>query len=57
MRKADYALLAHLLREKIYHAKLFKMEDMVLQFEAIAYQFATLASVDRAKFLKACGIE
>ena len=57
MRKADYTLLATLLKSKIDFAREQKMDGYVLQFEALAYQFAQLASVNRTAFLRACGIE
>ena len=64
MRKADYAALAAIIRAEIDGAKaMHKIESM--QFEAharyntakrIALEFAPRASVNRAEFLKACGI-
>jgi hypothetical protein len=57
MKKADYALLAHILKSKIEHAAQLEMHDMVLQFRAIAYHFAGLASVNKQAFLRACGID
>ena len=65
MRKADYAALAEIIRAEIDAAKdLHKIEN--LQFEAharyntakrIALEFLPRASVNRAEFLRACGIE
>ena len=64
MRKADYAALAEIIRAEIDAAKaLHKIEN--LQFEAharyntakrIALGFVPRACVNRAEFLKACGI-
>ena len=64
MRKADYTALAAIIRIEIDAAKaLHKIEN--LQFEAharyntakrIALGFVPRASVNRAEFLKACGI-
>lgn len=64
MRKADYAALAVILRSEIDGAKaMHKTESM--QFEAhtryntakrVALEFTPRASVNRAEFLKACGI-
>ena len=65
MRKADYAALAAIIRVEIDGAKaMHKTEPM--QFEAharyntakrIALEFIPRASVNRAEFLKACGID
>lgn len=67
MRKADYALLARLLQTRYLHAlsmlqdtsdtnrQLLGKERMHL-VEGLANSFANNASVDRAQFLKACGI-
>ena len=71
MRKADYALLAQLLREKreemekaIKYSRhgvdpnqhLVASHVSQCAFD-IAYDFARFASVNRAEFFKACGIE
>lgn len=60
MRKADYSLLAQLLRDYIAAAAtcggdIGNMQLIVLK--QIATRFANRASVDKAAFLKACGIE
>ena len=64
MRKADYTLLAAIIRAEIDGAKaMHKTESM--QFEAhvryntakrVALEFIPRSSVNRAEFLKACGI-
>ena len=64
MRKADYTLLATIIRAEIDCAKAMHKAE-ALQFEAharyntakrIALEFTPRASVNRAEFLKACGI-
>ena len=64
MRKADYAALAAIIRAEIAGAKAMHKTE-VLQFEAharyntakrIALEFMPRASVNRAEFLKACGL-
>lgn len=67
MRKADYTLLAEILRKKREDAKRAKngMSDrqdfaamcMGQTARDIAEDFARCASVNRTMFLKACGIE
>lgn len=46
MRKADYMLLAQLIREHVDNPAVCEL----------AREFAKLASVDRDAFLKACGL-
>lgn len=64
MRKADYAALAAIIRTEIDGAKAIHKTE-ALQFEAharyntakrIALEFIPRASVNRAEFLKACGL-
>ena len=64
MRKADYTLLAEIIRAEIDGAKAMHKIG-VLQFESharyntakrIALEFTPRASVNRAEFLKACGL-
>lgn len=62
MRKADYATLARIIRETREHYANPKLGDghatqAVEAVEHVARAFADAASVDRAAFLKACGIE
>lgn len=66
MRKADYAALAAILRAQYTHAVCAEISDekrkeywqgQKFLCEGIAEQFASRASVNRAEFLKACGIE
>jgi hypothetical protein len=61
MRKADYQLLAQSIREKLNesnevaspHIRAFAVSLLT----ELARDFAASASVDRAAFLKACGID
>lgn len=59
MRKADYALLAAIIACEIKSAEqnatsgIFRLETLA----RIAENFASLASVNEAEFLKACGLE
>ena len=59
MRKADYALLARLIAEEVACALnnptsgLFRLECLA----RIAEGFAAQASVNKAEFLKACGLK
>ena len=64
MRKADYTALAAIIRVEIDNAKSMHKTE-ALQFEAharyntakrIALEFTPRASVNRAEFLKACGL-
>lgn len=64
MRKADYAALAAIIRTEIDGAKCMRKNE-ALQFEAharyntaqrIALEFIPRARVNRAEFMKACGI-
>ena len=64
MRKADYSALAAIIRAEVEGAKAMHKAE-ALQFEAharyntakrIALEFIPRASVNRAEFLKACGI-
>jgi len=63
MRKADYAALAAILRETLAHYDASPSNDNVRctsaceAVEHVARRFADVASVDRASFLKACGID
>ena len=64
VRKADYSALAAIIRAEINGAKaLHKTEPLQFEVHAryntakrIALEFAPRASVNRAEFLKACGI-
>lgn len=66
MRKADYALLAEILRKKQIEAKsacngMDAKQDLIAMHIAqcawdIAYDFARSASVDRMQFLKSSGL-
>lgn len=59
MRKADYALLAAIIARETKRAEqnatsgIFRLETLA----RIAENFAALASVNEAEFLKACGIK
>jgi hypothetical protein len=57
MRKADYAALSGILRVQIALAVRFNQPSAVAALEAVARRFADAASVDRAAFLRACGID
>lgn len=70
MRKADYNILASVIREERAQARVVlanpdrSLPDDTTYARAtlttsrdIAQRFASLASVDRVAFLKACGIE
>lgn len=62
MRKADYSLLARIIKERHAAAQRLSQSNptysaRVEEQESIAREFAAQASVDRAAFLKACGIE
>lgn len=52
MRKADYALLAQLIKVLVAVPG-----EPARQVTELARVFASHASVDKAEFLKACGIE
>jgi hypothetical protein len=53
MRKADYTLLASIIRAHIQKAKDFQQ---VALLESVAREFAAKANVTPAAFLVACGI-
>lgn len=67
MRKIDYQHLAEAIRKEIESAKTWLSDADELNIacargragaaERVAREFARTASVDRAAFLKACGIE
>lgn len=66
MRKADYATLADIIRGERASAAQFlngtdemrhRAEARMASTERVARDFASRASVDRAAFLEACGIE
>ena len=58
MKKADYATLAALIRGFLIDDSPAAREPMAqAAVKMIALCFATRASVNRAEFLKACGIE
>ncbi len=58
MRKQDYAILAALIKAKLAHYKQHPQGQIGQQAcAALAYEFAARASVNKAEFLKACGIE
>lgn len=58
MRKIDYQLLAELIRYELHiYRGLSSGAARVDSLERIARQFAEKASVNKAAFLKACGIE
>lgn len=63
MRKADYAALAaiiaacHKAGRDSRPADPARFDGYLAAVDAIARQFATRASVNRAEFMKACGIE
>lgn len=63
MRKVDYAVLAGLVKETRIHYSAHPKNgnrhctEAVEAVEHVAREFAAQASVDRAAFLKACGIE
>lgn len=58
MRKADYTLLAQSIKKQIEAAER-ETERAAMQYaiKSVARDFAARASVNRAEFLKACGIE
>lgn len=66
MRKADYTALAALIREQIQTGKSnmdigagsqwARGDELVTRATLLAGDFARVASVDRAEFLKACGL-
>ena len=57
MRKADYLLLAKLVRAIIFDRVNGSPDDQIAgAAKLLALTFAARASVDRAEFLKACGI-
>ena len=64
MRKADYAALAAIIRTELAGAKaMYKTESMRFEAHAryntakrVALEFIPRASVNRAEFLKACGL-
>lgn len=66
MRKADYALLAQLIKVELQHAARYAQstglgagyfEGYATALDCVARDFAAGASVDKSAFLKACGIE
>ena len=58
MRKADYTLLAALIRATIYDRVAGAPNDLVAaSAKLIALTFAARSSVNKIEFLKACGIE
>ncbi len=68
MRKADYAALAALIRQRIAMARLLEANNsretdkaryagFAIDYAKFGREFAARASVDRAEFLKACGID
>ena len=58
VRKADYFLLAKLVRALIFDRVNGSPNDQIAgSVKLLALTFAARASVDRAEFLKACGIE
>lgn len=61
MRKADYALLAQLIKKYREHYDSSpitgpRCETTIVALESLAHEFASSASVDKQAFLKACGI-
>jgi hypothetical protein len=55
MRKADYALLAKIIRTmRLFHKNNNPSKCAALQ--SLAREFAERASVDKAAFFKACGL-
>lgn len=66
MRKADYATLAALIKKRsddargmaaLQPAQAVALNAQADALENLALSFVRFASVNRAKFLKACGIE
>lgn len=62
MRKADYAALAAIIKTELTAIKRHGYDAKVraactATLTSVADEFANRASVDRAEFLKACGIE
>lgn len=67
MRKIDYQTLAALIREQVITGKenmavgagsqWARGDELVTRATLLAREFAEKTSVDRAAFLKACGIE
>ncbi len=56
MRKSDYSALALILKLQIALAVRCNQPSAVAALEAVARGFADKASVDRAEFLRACGM-
>jgi hypothetical protein len=68
MRKKDYGMLADLIKKRIEDTDLNSVpfvgtvyganqSYLSRSFKILAREFASSASVDKAEFLKACGIE
>ena len=58
MRKADYALLAQLIRAIVFDRVTGTPDDIVAgAAKLLALTFAARASVNKSEFLKACGLE
>lgn len=57
MRKADYAILADAIKKHRDNALGLGQPDAARAIEAVARTFARFASVDKAAFLRACGID
>lgn len=57
MRKIDYSILARLIREDIAHHKQSGNHEALARLTQLARNFAASASVNKAEFLQACGID
>ena len=56
MRKTDYAALADTLKKRREHYTAQNKQDIADAIEVIAHVLASKLSVDKAAFLRACGI-
>ena len=69
MRKADYAYLAFLICDQLTRARRIRADKAgsahddvcamgaIAELKTLAVEFSRVASVDKSKFLKACGLK
>lgn len=57
MRKIDYAALAAILKKRISEARARDWVQAESELRLLACELARTLNVNRAEFLKACGIE
>ncbi|MBH0013697.1 MULTISPECIES: hypothetical protein [Bacteria] len=57
MKKADYAALAAVLQDRIAEARARGWVQAESELRLVACELARTLNVNRAEFLKACGIE